>query len=288
MWLPWRDAVVVAGALGAYGTVAPRIATVGARRPRVRASAGLAREAALVFALYALWQYAGTISVMGAEGAMRRGEAIWHAERFLHLPSEVALQRIGFHSDTLMRGANLYYLVAHVPAVIAFLVWMFFRHRDQYPRWRNVLAAVTATSLAIQLVPVAPPRMYPGLGFVDAAQRYGQSVYSALGHSGADQLSAMPSVHVAWALIVGIGVVAVSRRRRRWLALGHPIATVFVVTVSANHWWLDGAVAAILLAIALLAESPVADGLAALRGLFHGDAPVGGPTRGKLSGDTAV
>ena len=42
-------------------------------------------------------------------------------------------------------------------ALIAFLVWMFFRHRDQYPHWRNGLALVTAGCLVIRFVRVAPP-----------------------------------------------------------------------------------------------------------------------------------
>jgi hypothetical protein len=252
VWLPWKDAIVASGSLVAYGMVARR-----SRRTRVQATAGFSREAALVLALYALWQYAGTISVMQVDGAMARGKWIWHLERGLHLPNEVSIQRLALHSGALMRASNLYYLVAHVPAVIAFLFWMYFRHREAYPRWRNVLAAVTATSLAIQLVPVAPPRMFVQFGFVDAAQRYGQSVYSALGRSGADQLSAMPSVHVAWALIVGLGVVSVSRSRWRWLAVTHATLTVFVVTVTANHWLLDGIVAAMLLGVAVALEAPV-------------------------------
>ena len=55
--------------------------------------------------------------------------------------------------------------------VIAFLVWLFFRHRDRYPRIRNVLALTTLTCLLIQLIPVAPPRLVPGLHIVGALTR---------------------------------------------------------------------------------------------------------------------
>ncbi len=69
----------------------------------------------------------------------------------------------------------------------------------------------------------------------------------------------MPSVHVAWALLVGFGAVMVSSSRARWLVLAHPIVTVLVVVATGNHFWLDGILAAALLAVALFAQrwSPI-------------------------------
>ena len=97
------------------------------------------------------------------------------------------------------------------------------------------------------------------LGFVDTAILYHQSVYGRIGTGIASQLSAMPSVHVAWALLVGFGAVMVSSSRTRWFVLAHPIVTVLVVVATGNHFWLDGIVAAALLAMALFAQrwSPI-------------------------------
>jgi PAP2 superfamily len=69
----------------------------------------------------------------------------------------------------------------------------------------------------------------------------------------------MPSVHVAWALLVGFGAVMVSSSRARWLVLAHPIVTILVVVATGNHFWLDGVVAAVLLGVALFAQrwSPI-------------------------------
>ena len=61
---------------------------------------------------------------------------------------------------------------------------------------------------------------------VDTALKYGQSVYSWGGGLEADEYSAMPSVHVGWALIVAITVITVSRCRWRWLAAVYPVLTL--------------------------------------------------------------
>ena len=61
----------------------------------------------------------------------------------------------------------------------------------------------------------------------------------------------MPSVHVGWALLVGWAVIEVSPSRYRWWVLIHPALTIFVVVATANHFWLDGIVAALLLAASI-------------------------------------
>jgi len=248
MWLPWDIAAGLALGLLVASLVARR-------RPRrwLRVAAPFAQETALVLALYALWQLAGHLSVMRVDGALDRGRSIWDLQRALHLPSEQVIQAAVLPFSWLVQLSNGYYAIMHVPALIAFLLWLFVRHRDRYPQLRNTLALLTGACLAIQLVPVAPPRMFPGLGFVDTAQLYHQSVYGAVGTGISDQLSAMPSVHVGWAVLIGVGVLTVSTSRWRWLVLAHPIATVFVVVVTANHWWLDGIAAVAIMVAAMLA-----------------------------------
>jgi hypothetical protein len=64
----------------------------------------------------------------------------------------------------------------------------------------------------------------------------------------------MPSVHVAWAVIIGVVVVMATTTRWRWLALLHPVATMIVVVVTGNHYWLDGLVAIAVLGLAVWFE----------------------------------
>ena len=183
-----------------------------------------AQELTLTLLLYALWQFAGAWSIGRLSAAVGRGEAIWHLERSLRIPSERSTQQLVVHHPLLVHWLNEYYVQLHVPVLGACLLWLFIRHRDRYPEVRNVLVIVTGASLLIQLFPVAPPRLLPHVGIVDTGALVGPSDYAG-GAPGIDQLSAMPSLHVAWALIVAGAVIWASRRRCRWLALLYPVAT---------------------------------------------------------------
>jgi MFS superfamily sulfate permease-like transporter len=97
----------------------------------------------------------------------------------------------------------------------------------------------------------------------DTAALYHQSVYGSVAGFNADQLSAMPSVHVGWAILVAIAVITVARSRWRWLVLLYPVLTSLAVVVTANHFWLDGVVAGVVLAAVLAVQAAVRRLLAA-------------------------
>jgi hypothetical protein len=238
----------------AGGTATAFAITRRSTRPWARSVKPWAKELTLILLLYGMWQYAGALSLGRISSAMSRGRTIWDLERMLHLPSERATQALVLHHHTLVRWFNEFYAVVHVPALAACLIWLFVRHRDRYPPVRTVVALVTGASLAIQMFPVAPPRLLPGLGIVDTGALIGPRVYTP-GAPGLDQLSAMPSLHVAWAIIVAGAVSWTSRGRWRWLALVYPALTTFTVVVTGNHYWADGIVAAVLCVLATVVVS---------------------------------
>lgn len=251
--LSWQHALATAAVL-AIAAAAIRAGRLARRSAAWAVWGGVAVESALLFGLYALWQFAGSFTVMSAADAVPRAHWLWHAERMLLLPSETAVQRPFLAHPVLIQAFNLYYDILHFPILGACLIWLYARHRQSYPRIRTTVVLFTGVSLLIQLIPVAPPRLLPGTGMVDTAVRYGQSVYSWRGGFDADEFSAMPSVHVGWALIVAIAVITVSRSRWRWLAAAYPVLTLLVVVVTANHFWLDGIVAALLVALVLVVQ----------------------------------
>ena len=201
-----------------------------------------------MFSLYGLWQLAGGLSLGQAAGALERGREILRDERWLQFPREASVQHPFLTHHTLLRAFDVYYVLLHVAVTGVCLVWIFARHRDRYPVVRNTLALSTGASLVVALVPVAPPRLVPGSGVVDVGRLVGPTVYPATARPGLDQLSAMPSVHVAWALVVAGSVIYVLRSPWRWLAVLYPIFTVAVVVITGNHYFADAVVAVVIVA----------------------------------------
>ena len=212
------------------------------------------REAALVVGLYAAWQLIGSRTHLEVAGARAHALMVLHAEQALRLPSELALQRLVTPHPLLVQIANGYYLYGHFNPLIALLGWTWWRHRRDYPRVRLLLGLLTGAAFVMHVVPVAPPRLLPQLGFRDVALEYGQSVYGTVDQGISGQLLAMPSLHVGWAVLVAYVAVTVSGSRWRWLVVAHPVLMTLVVTVTANHWWADGAVCAVLLALCVHGE----------------------------------
>jgi hypothetical protein len=254
--LSWQQAAALTAGLGVVAAVLTLTQV-----PRLRVLAPFAREATMIGGLYTLWQLAATLSVLGTSGALARAEWLERTEHAWHLPSEAAVQRALTGDETVAQAANLYYATMHFGALFVFLIWLFVGHRDRYRQVRRVLALTTLVCLAIQLIPVAPPRLLPG--FVDTAEKFHQSVYG-LGF-GADQLSAMPSVHVAWAVLIGWATARIGRGPWRWLGAAHAVVTVIVVVATANHFWADGIVAVALLAVCAVLETSITRALGRLR-----------------------
>jgi PAP2 superfamily len=211
-------------------------------------------ELVLVAALFIAYKL-GRLAITGrVSEALGNARALWDLERRLRLPSEAAVQHAVVAHEALGRLANSYYAFVHFPATAACLIWLFARHPRHYGWARNTLAGLTAAAFAVHLAfPLAPPRMLTAVGMLDTGAQYGPSVY---GDPTADTLSnqyaAMPSLHVGWALVVAVALIAAGRGRWRWLWLAHPLVTAIVVVVTGNHYWLDIIVAVALLAGVLL------------------------------------
>jgi PAP2 superfamily len=258
--LTWQQAGAAAG-----GLIAASVALRASRRRRLASAAVFTQETGFVLGLFALWQLAGSFTVIGPGGALARSRWIWNFERTVHLPSEAAIQRLFLPHPLLVQFFNLYYDSLHFPVLIATLVWLFVWHRDSYLRIRTTLVGLTGLCLLVQLIPVAPPRMLPGTGMVDTAVKYHQSVYATVAGFDPDQLSAMPSVHVGWAILVAVAIIGTARTRWRWLAVLYPMMTTLAVIVTANHFWLDGIVAGLILALVLAVQAGTRRAVSRLR-----------------------
>lgn len=242
MWLPWTYAVAIVAVL----LVAMLALRTSGRWPQ---GIDIARELAIIFGLYAVWQIAGSLSFGRLGRADDAGLWLARVEHDMYWPSEAWMQHAILGHVWLMKAADLYYATVHVPVLLITLVWVFFRHRPNWPFARTTVALLTGMCLVIQYLPVAPPRLLPSLGIVDTAALDHLSVYAAV--AGANEYSAMPSLHVGWAAAAALLVIVCAHSRWRWLAIAYPLLTTWVVVVTGNHFIIDGVVALALLAIAV-------------------------------------
>ncbi len=206
-------------------------------------------------ALALLWAAYSAIRGITADQfstAMLHASELLNFQAAIGLPHEADLQRILIKQDHIIKAANLYYVAMHFPVTLGFLAWVWYKHRSALGRIRNTLVTITIAGLVIHVAfPLAPPRMLSG--FVNTAQTIGPDPYDIPLSGAANQIAAMPSLHVGWALLVALGVIWICSSRWRYVALAHPLITAAVVVVTGNHYLTDIVVAVCLVGVTWIA-----------------------------------
>jgi hypothetical protein len=223
-------------ALGAPGIDAPG-------RP------GLVRELIIIAVTFMGYRQIRYLTRNDTDQAVENARHVIGFERSLGVFTEQSVQSLALHSERVVGFLNRYYVGVHFPLTAVFVVWVLVRHPQWYTSIRTWMIGVTITALVIHVAyPLAPPRMTPG--FVDTLRVYGPNIYPKdTDQSVANQFAAMPSLHFGWAAIVAIAFICIKRTRWSWIAVVHPIVTLLAIVATANHYWLDAAVAMVLVAV---------------------------------------
>ncbi|MET9902948.1 phosphatase PAP2 family protein [Streptomyces sp. NPDC006446] len=217
------------------------------------------REVAVPLVLLVLWQVAGHQSMTSADLALERAAWIHHTEAEFGLPDEAAWQRAALPHTSLLMAANSYYAVIHVATMAGLLLWVYVRYREHYRRVRGTVTLVTATCLLMQFIPVAPPRILRQDGFVDVAAEHGQSIFGRpVAGLVVNEFAAMPSMHVAWCVLVAAVAARIASSGWRWLGVIHAAVTLVVVVVTANHFWADCVMAVMVVLMGYTAQASIA------------------------------
>ena len=195
----------------------------------------------------------GSASVSAAH-AFSNARQVIRIERAMGLYFEEGLQEAFLDWRPFIQLWNLFYGTFHFVVTIVALVLLFRRFPARYPRWRNTLAATTALALiGFATYPLMPPRLLPeSYGFVDTLRVYGGlwSFESGPVAQVSNQYAAMPSLHFAWS--AWSALVLYPMLVRTWSRLAvvlYPLATLFAIVVTANHFWLDAAGGALVLGV---------------------------------------
>jgi PAP2 superfamily len=183
--------------------------------------------------------------------AIAHARGVLDLEQSLGLDPERSLDRWLAGHHTLGLLLSLYYNNAHFIVTLGLLGWLWWKRADLYRPLRNSLVLVNLIGFAVfWLYPVAPPRMLKGYADVVASTHAFGGWHTGALASQANQLAAMPSLHIAWAAWCTIAVWRITERRWvRVLAVLYPCMTSLAVLATGNHFLLD--IVAGLVAIAL-------------------------------------
>jgi hypothetical protein len=182
-------------------------------------------------------------------------------EQVLGFAWEQSLQRAFLALPSLVAALNLFYFIGHFLITAIFFFWLYRRSRDGFRSFRDGFLAATAIAVVIHwLFPTAPPRL-AGVGLEDTLLVLsGIDIGSPHSSALSNPVAAVPSLHAAYALGVGIGMMRYARSHVVRLAGAiYPPLVVLTIVVTGNHFVLD--------AIAGMAVLGVGFGLArAVRG----------------------
>jgi hypothetical protein len=202
-----------------------------------------------------LWLYDATTNLAPLRLSTALGDArgLLHVERVLHIAPELSLDRwlAGHHTVALV--VSDYYDNAHFIVTLSLLGYLWWRRADIYRPLRNSLVLVNVIGFVVfWRFPVAPPRMLDGFTDVVATTGAFGSWHSGSLAAHANQVAAMPSLHMAWAGWCTVAAWRISRRRwLRALAVVYPCVTAFAVLATGNHFVLDIVGGLLVLAISV-------------------------------------
>jgi PAP2 superfamily len=212
------------------------------------------REVAIGLGVYALYLLAANRK----RGPASRARAVANAgrvvalERRLGIHVEPRLQALLLPRRRVLAVLNLAYVTLNVGLTVG---WLMRLYGGRHPDFHRLRRAAALTSLGAQPVfvafPCAPPRGHED--FVDTiAEVSGIDLDSGVVSRLYDPLAAMPSIHVAYAVVTAAGIAGTSRSPLvRRLAPAYPPLVAAIVFVTANHYVLDAVAGAALGAAAL-------------------------------------
>ena len=201
-------------------------------------------EIGFVLAFYFVYSTIRNSNEGGLRIARSNALTLIRWQESLGINHERILQEWALNFRPLIIACNYFYGSLHFVVTAGVMIFLYRKFPDEYPLWRNTLAASTAIALiGFTFWPLMPPRLMPEhFGFVDTLDRYPTfwSFKRGAVNEISNQYAAMPSVHCAWALWCALALVP--RLRQGWakaLAALYPVGTVTSIVLTANHYFLD-------------------------------------------------
>jgi hypothetical protein len=213
------------------------------------------REILIIAAVYVVYETVRNLSAGKPSKAYSNALLIIDWQRNLGIWHEQAMQQFALGFTPLIVFANYFYGSIYIAATLFTLIFLYSKFPDDYPLFRNTLMIGTLCGLVgFALFPLMPPRLLDDtlllnganaslwFGFVDTLVEYPTfwSFNDEAMKTISNQFAAMPSLHCGWAFWAFISLLP---RMKSWwskmLVILYPIATTYVVVITANHYVLD-------------------------------------------------
>jgi hypothetical protein len=207
----------------------------------------------VVLGLYAAYEATRGLVAGDAHLAHRHAQDIVSLERSLHVFVEGHVQHAAQAVPGLIGTLGFAYLTLHLTVTGALLLWLHRSRPGAYPLVRTtLLLASTLAVIGYAVFPAAPPRL-SGVGIADTVSRGHVNLNTGLASSFYDPFAAVPSMHIGYALIVGVTLARETRHLiTRLAALAYPPLVLFVIVATGNHFFFDAAAGAAVAGVALL------------------------------------
>jgi membrane-associated phospholipid phosphatase len=208
------------------------------------------RQVSLFGAAYLAYRLVRGLVEGDANAAFAHARDLISLERTLHVFVEPSIQTWASSSHFVMVASSWLYVNAQTSVTVAALVYLYLRHNRNFYFVRNMFMVAMAIALiGYAVFPTAPPRFMPEWGFVDTvADVTGVHVNHASASLNAltNLYAAVPSMHVAFALLIGWTLARLVRWRvLRVLWIVYPFLIAFVIVVTANHFIVDAVLGAL-------------------------------------------
>jgi membrane-associated phospholipid phosphatase len=224
------------------------------RRFLPRGYADFARQVLIWFGFLLAYQLARGLADRDPTRAFDNGWRVIDLEQRLTGLGELTLQGWTQSSQFLSELVSWTYWNSEFTVIGVALLWVYLRRNSAFTRFRNTILLANGLGLiGYVLLPTAPPRFFTSIGFTDTLGQFGGLNHgSGLIELASNPYAAMPSLHAADALIVGVVLASVARRwpvKVLWLLW--PLWVWFAVMATGNHFWLDVLAGVVLGTIAL-------------------------------------
>jgi membrane-associated phospholipid phosphatase len=209
----------------------------------------LVRQLAIWFGFLFAYRYTRGVADRDPFKAFQNGLRVADLEHRVTGLWELSLQSFVASSNLLREATSLTYWHSQFTVLGLVLLWVYLWRNESFVPLRNTILLANLIGLVgFVLMPTAPPRMFPELGFVDTLANFGINHNSAIVRADANPYAAMPSLHAADSLIIGVALFFIVRSKwAKALWLLWPLWVWFSVMATGNHFWLD-IVAGILVA----------------------------------------